>query len=95
MKGSPKAGWTQINFDNAGVEDHMMAVFKLKKGTTPAQFKKALLSQRPDARSRRSRPGRRPSVGGMPALLGPGQKTTTMTKLTAGHLRDRVLRARA
>ena len=42
LKGSPKAGWTQINFDNAGVEDHMMAVFRLKKGTTNAQFKKAL-----------------------------------------------------
>ena len=42
LKGSPKAGWTQINFDNAGVEDHMMVVLKLKKGATSAQFKKAI-----------------------------------------------------
>src|SRR4029077_12942740 len=35
LKGSPKAGWTQVNFDNAGVENHMIVGFHLKKGTTP------------------------------------------------------------
>ena len=82
--GSPKAGWTQINFDNAGVEDHMMAGFKLKKGTTPAQLKKALLSQDDAAFGKIAAPGGDPSVSGLPALVGPGQKTTTLTELTAG-----------
>ena len=52
LKGSPKAGWTQIDFDNAGVEDHMMAVFRLKKGMTSAQFKKALQLDPDNARAR-------------------------------------------
>jgi hypothetical protein len=84
LKGSPKAGWTQINFDNAGVENHMMVGFKLKKGTTPAQLKKALLSNDQNALNTIAAPGGDPSVSGMPALVGPGQKTTTLTELTAG-----------
>jgi hypothetical protein len=83
MKGSPKAGWTQIDFDNAGVEDHMMAVFKLKKGTTTAQLKKALLSSDESAVGKIAAPGD-PTVSGTPGLLGPGQKTSIMTELPAG-----------
>jgi hypothetical protein len=82
LKGSPKAGWTQINFDNAGVEDHMMAIFKLKKGVTNAQLKKALLSSDQSAIEKIAAPG---AVNGTPALVGPGQKTTTITKMGAGH----------
>ena len=37
LKGSPKAGWTQINFQNVGVENHMLVMFKLKKGVTVAR----------------------------------------------------------
>jgi uncharacterized cupredoxin-like copper-binding protein len=84
LKGSPKAGWTQVNFDNAGVENHMMAGFKLKKGTTPAQLKKALLSDDQSAFEKIAAPGGDPTVSGLPALLGPGEKTTTLTELTAG-----------
>ncbi|HEY3671760.1 MAG TPA: hypothetical protein VGN51_12570 [Acidimicrobiia bacterium] len=84
LKGSPKAGWTQINFDNAGVENHMMAVFKLKKGTTPAAFKKALLASDQSAFEKIAAPGGDPNVGGTPALVGPGQKTTTLTEVPAG-----------
>jgi hypothetical protein len=82
LKGSPKAGWTQIDFDNAGVEDHMMAVFKLKKGTTAAQLKKALLSSDQSALEKISASDA--GVSGTPGLLGPGQKTSVMTELTAG-----------
>ncbi len=92
MKGSPKAGWTQINFDNAGVENHMMVVFKLKKGTTPAQFKKALLSQDQSAFKKIAPRAATRVCSGMPALIGPGQKTTTLTNLSRRHLRHRVLR---
>ena len=38
---SPKAGERQIDFENAGVENHMMAVVALKKGVTDAQLTKA------------------------------------------------------
>ena len=85
LKGSPKAGWTQINFDNAGVEDHMMVGFKLKKGTTPAAVEEGAARRRTTAALEKiAAPGGDPSVSGMPALVGPGQKTTTLTELTAG-----------
>jgi hypothetical protein len=83
LKGKPKAGWTQINFDNSGVEDHMMAVFKLKKGTTDADLKKAIEANDDSALAAISGPGD-PTVPGTPAVLGPNQKTTTITKLAAG-----------
>jgi hypothetical protein len=82
LKGSPKAGWTQINFDNAGVEDHMMAMFRLKKGTTNAQLKKALLSS--DQSAIEKLQASDPNVSGTPGLLGPKQKTSVMTELSAG-----------
>jgi hypothetical protein len=84
LKGSPKAGWTQINFDNAGVEDHMMALFKLKPGTTGAQLKKALLSSDQNALETIAAPGGDPTVFGTPAPLSPKASTTTVTKLAAG-----------
>ena len=84
LKGSPKAGWTQINFQNAGVEDHMLAIFKLKKGTTPAQLKQAVTSADQSALGKIAAPGGDPSVPGGPNLLSSKQSTTTMTQLTAG-----------
>jgi hypothetical protein len=84
LKGSPKAGWTQITFDNAGVEDHMMAMFKLKPGTTGAQMKAAILSSDQNALQQIAAPGGDPTVYGAPGLLSAGAKTTTMTKLAAG-----------
>jgi hypothetical protein len=83
LKGSPKAGWTEITFQNAGVEDHMMAVFKLKPGTTNAQLKTAVLSNDQNALQKIAAPGD-PTVYGTPSLLSPKASTTTMTKLTAG-----------
>jgi hypothetical protein len=85
LKGSPKAGLTQIDFDNAGVEDHMMAVFKLKKGTTAAQLKKAISSDDDKAFEAIADTSKGdPTLPGVPALLGPGQKTTTLTQVPAG-----------
>jgi hypothetical protein len=83
LKGSPKAGWTEITFDNAGVEDHMMAVVELKKGVTAAQLKKAIMSD-DDAAFGKIAASDEP-VSGIPGLVGPGQKTTTYTELPAGH----------
>jgi hypothetical protein len=85
LKGSPKAGWTQINFENTGVEDHMMAVFKLKKGTTASALKKAIASTDGsgfDAIADTTNGD--PTLAGTPGVLGPKQKTTTLTKIPAG-----------
>ena len=62
LSGSPKAGWTQINFQNDGVEYHMMAVLSLKKGVTVAQVKKAAASQDQSAFDRDRGQGRRCSA---------------------------------
>jgi len=86
LSGSPKAGWTQINFDNAGVEDHMMAVVQLKPGVTVKQLKAASLSQDQSAFAKIAAPNADPNgVSGVPDLIGPGQKTSTITELPAGH----------
>jgi hypothetical protein len=84
LKGSPKGGWVQINFQNAGVEDHMMAVFKLKKGTTNAQLKKAVLSDDQSALEKIALPGGDPFVTGTPNVLSAGKSTTTYSQLPAG-----------
>ena len=42
LSGSPKAGWVTINFVNAGVEYHVMAVAMLKKGVEPRDVLRAL-----------------------------------------------------
>ena len=77
LKGSPKAGWTEITFENSGVEDHMLAMFKLKKGTTNAQLKKAVLSNDQSALEKIAAPGGDPTVFGTPAPLSPKASTTT------------------
>jgi hypothetical protein len=85
LSGKPKAGWVQFNFDNTGVEDHMMAVFKLKKGTKPAQLKQAIASSDDSAFNAIADTSTGdPTLAGTPALLGPKQKTTTFTKVPAG-----------
>lgn len=82
LSGSPKAGWTQIDFQNDGTEYHMMAVFSLKKGVTLAQVKKAVLS---NDQSAGDAIAGKAQVSGAPDLLAPGEKTTVITKLPAGH----------
>jgi hypothetical protein len=83
LKGKPKAGWVQINFDNLGSESHMMQMARLKPGVTAAQVKKAVLSNDPNA-------GKALTVGDgnvapTPGVLGPGMKSGIILKLAAGH----------
>jgi hypothetical protein len=82
LSGSPKAGWTQINFQNDGTEYHMMAVLSLKKGVTLAQVKNALLSSNQSAGDAIAG---KVQVSGAPDILSPGEKATVITKLPAGH----------
>ena len=37
LSGNPQPGWVNIQFENGGVEYHMMAVVALKKGVTGAR----------------------------------------------------------
>jgi hypothetical protein len=86
LKGAPKSGWTQIDFKNAGVEDHMLAMVKLKSGVTAKQLKAAAVSSDQAAFGKIADPKADPNgVSGVPQLIGPGQQTSTMTQLAAGH----------
>lgn len=83
LSGKPQSGWVTMQFKNAGVEYHMVAVVALKKGVTAAQLKKAALSQ-DDAAFGKVAQGDG-SVYGTPSVLGPNQQTTTITQMKAGH----------
>jgi hypothetical protein len=86
VSGSPKAGWVKIGFDNAGVENHMLAIVELKKGVTLAQLKKAATSNDDSAFQKIAAPGASQNgPSGTPDLLGPKQETATITQLPAGH----------
>ncbi len=86
VSGKPKAGWVKINFDNAGVENHMLAIVELKKGVTVAQLKKAASSNDDSGFQKIAAPGSNENgPSGTPDLLGPKQETATITELTAGH----------
>jgi hypothetical protein len=83
LSGKPKAGWVTINFDNAGVEYHEMMVVALKKGVTAKQLVTAASSgtAAPFAGIAKGTG----QVGGTPDILAPGNKSTTITNLPAGH----------
>ncbi len=83
LSGSPKAGWTQINFENAGVEYHVFSLIKLKKGVTTKQLKSAATSQ--DNAAFEAIADGDGTAGPQTGLLGPGEKTSVITKLAAGH----------
>jgi hypothetical protein len=83
LSGSPKAGWVTIDFDNVGIEHHMMAVVALKKGVTAKQLGAAAASQTDAAFAEVAKGDGQ--VGSTPDLLSPGYATTTVTKLAAGH----------
>jgi hypothetical protein len=83
LSGKPQPGWVTIDFDNAGVEDHMMAVVKLKKGVTAKQLKGAALSNA-DAAFAKVADGDG-QVYGVPELLSPKQHTSTVAQLSDGH----------
>jgi hypothetical protein len=86
VSGSPKAGWVKIAFDNAGVENHMLAIVELKKGVTLKQLEQAATSNDDSAFQKIAAPGATPNgPSGTPDLLGPKQETATITQLPAGH----------
>ena len=55
--GQPKPGNVEIEFDNAGIEIHMMAVVGLKPGVTKKQLKKAAERDQSPSRSSSSKAG--------------------------------------
>jgi hypothetical protein len=83
LSGSPKAGWVTITFDNVGVEYHVMSMAALKKGVTAKQLVAAASSQDNDAFAKIAKGDGQ--VGGVPDVLAPGFKSTTITNLPAGH----------
>jgi hypothetical protein len=83
LKGSPKAGNVQLDFVNGGVEYHMMAMVKLKKGVTNAQLKKAALSDDDNALAKIADGDGQ--VAPVPGLLAPNEHMSMITKLAAGH----------
>lgn len=83
LSGSPKAGWTQINFENAGVEFHVFSLIKLKKGVTTKQLKSAATSQ--DNAAFEAIADGDGTAAPQTGLLGPGEKNSVITKLAAGH----------
>jgi len=83
LSGSPKAGWVTINFNNAGVEYHVMALAALKKGVTAKQLVAAASSQDNAAFAKIAKGDG--MVGSTPDVLAPGYKSTTITNLAAGH----------
>ena len=83
LKGSPKAGNVQIDFVNGGVEYHMMAMVKLKKGVTSTQLKKAALSD--DEKAFAKIADGDGEVAPVPNVLAPNQHMSMITKLEAGH----------
>ena len=84
FKGAPQPGWVTVQFENGGVEPHMMAVVRLKSGVTAKQLEKAALSQSDSSFNKIADP-KNPEVSGMPELLSPEQSTTTTTEMKAGH----------
>jgi hypothetical protein len=84
LHGKPTAGWVTINFENDGVEYHMMVVQKLKPGVTVKQLKVAVGAQDQNAAFGELVNGD-PTVYGTPDVLAPGQMVTTVAQLAGGH----------
>ncbi|MEX1006856.1 MAG: hypothetical protein WD271_03325 [Acidimicrobiia bacterium] len=83
VSGSPKAGWTEVEFDNPGLEFHMLGMVQLKKGVTVKQLKAALLSD--DENAGNKLVAGDGDVSPLPSFLSAGERTTILTKLPSGH----------
>jgi hypothetical protein len=81
VSGAPKAGWTQINFDNKGVEYHMLGMAQLKKNVTLKQLKAAVNTEDESDENKLVVGG----VNPLPGVLGPSEATAILTKLKAGR----------
>ena len=82
VTGAPKPGNVEIEFDNAGVEYHMMGIAQVKPKTTVKQVKTALLSDDDSAGDEFLVTDQ---IAGTPNFLGPDQSTTTIANLPAGR----------
>ncbi len=86
LKGSPAPGWVTMNFTNAGIEYHMLALSAVKPGTTAAQVKKAVLADDENAFNPLvdTSIGDEGNLDATPSLLGPKQKSTATVQMPAG-----------
>ena len=82
VSGSPKSGPTQLHFTNEGTEYHMLDIEPLTKGVTLKQVKTAAASDDESAGDALAGKGK---VVSSPEILGPGEHTTVITNLPAGH----------
>jgi hypothetical protein len=83
VSGSPKSGWTQINFANASAANQAVGMVQLKKGVTSAQVLSAATSTDDAAFGKIA--ASQDTISGLPDLIGPDQRTSTMTQLGPGH----------
>jgi DNA gyrase inhibitor GyrI len=82
VSGAPKPGNVEIEFNNPGVEYHMLGIAQVKPKTTVKQVKAALLSDDESAGDEFLVNDR---IAGTPGFLGPDQSTTTIANLPAGR----------
>jgi hypothetical protein len=83
FSGKPKAGLTEVQFVNDGIEIHMMGLVPLKKNVTVKQLTEALLSD--DDESAEAIVRGNPDFSPQPGLLGSKMKMGTMLNLSAGR----------
>ena len=84
FSGAPKPGWVEVEFDNAGMEPHMMAVVGLKKGVTTKQLEAAAMSDDDSSFEKVADP-KNGEVFGLPELVSAGQTSTVITKMKPGR----------
>src|SRR5262245_48254047 len=82
FSGKPKAGWTEVDFVNDGIEYHMMGLVQLKKGVTVKQVTAALTSDDENAGDDLVVNG---DIAPQPTTIGPKQKMAMLMQLPAGH----------
>jgi hypothetical protein len=84
VTGTPHAGRIAMHFVNRGRYAHEMALLRLKKHATLAQFKKALQQPDPETAANKLVVNPDGEITG-PALLGPGLSETVYAPLKAGR----------
>jgi uncharacterized cupredoxin-like copper-binding protein len=82
VSGAPKPGHVEIEFNNPGVEYHMMGIAQVKPKTTLKQVKAALLS---DDESAGDKFLVDDEIVGTPGFIGPDQSTSTIAELPVGR----------
>jgi hypothetical protein len=83
FSGKPKAGLTDFEFVNDGIEIHMVGLVPLKKNVTARQLTEALMSD--DDESAEAIVRGNPEFAPQPGLLGSKQRMGTLLNLSAGR----------